>query len=138
MFEFTFLNSIFFWGLAAAALPVVIHLIKRNRAVKLFFAAMRFLKTDPSERFKSQRLKQLILLLLRVAVMLLLALAFARPFLENHNKTIFWNEQPEAVVVLVDNSYSMAKDDNFKKAIARAGEILRSLKRQDRVAVVQF
>jgi len=36
------------------------------------------------------------------------------PCLENHNNTIFWNEQPEAVVVLVDNSYSMAKDDNFK------------------------
>jgi hypothetical protein len=132
----SFLNTFFLWGLAAAAIPIAIHLIKRNRAVKMPFAAMRFLLTAHTERYKSQRLKQWLLLLMRIAAFLLVALAFARPFFAN--STLAWNDEPQAAVVLLDNSFSMSYASNLAKAVERAKEQLRSFNPGDHVAVMQF
>lgn len=138
MFGLSFLNSFFLWGLAAASIPLIIHLIKRNRAVRLPFAAMRFLQLEPNERTRSQRLKQIILLLMRITAFALLALAFARPFFENVNASFLWGDQSNAAVILVDNSFSMAQDDNFQKAIAKARELLTSFEPGNQVTVLQF
>lgn len=135
---FTLLNSLFLWGLTAAAVPVIIHLIKRNRAVKVNFAAIRFLQVEPDERYKSQRVKQLILLLMRVVALIILAFAFARPFFADKNTGAFWGEQSSAKVILIDNSYSMQRGDNFQKAVANAQDLLRTTNPRDRVAVMQF
>jgi len=134
----TFLNSLFLWGLAAASVPILIHFIKRNRAIKLPFAAMRFLKVDPAKKFKSQKLKQLLLLLMRIAAFAFLAFAFARPFFNNVEGSSVWGDESKAFVVLVDNSFSMGYEDNFKKAIAKAKEIVRSARPGDRVTIMQF
>lgn len=134
----SFLNSVFLWGLGAAALPIIIHLIKRNRAIKIHFAAMRFLETDPTKKFRSQRLKQLLLLLMRIAAMAILVLAFARPFLNDHESAAFWGTQARAAVILVDNSYSMAVGDNFKAAIQEAKKLLGNFSPRDQVTVIQF
>lgn len=134
----SFLNSFFLWGLAAASLPVIIHLIKRNKAVRLPFAAIRFLRVEPAERYRSQRLKQIILLALRMLAIALLVLAFARPYLADKQTAAFWGDQPEAAVILLDNSFSMAADDRFQAAVARTKELLRSFRPQDEVTVMQF
>ncbi|MFQ5648649.1 MAG: BatA domain-containing protein [bacterium] len=138
MFGLSFLNSLFLWGVAAASLPIIIHLIKRNRAIRLHFAAMRFLRLEPNERYKSQRLKQILLLLLRITALMILAGAFARPFLANHQTAPFWGNEPKAVVILVDNSFSMAAGNRFEQAVNKAKEVVKGLRPRDQVTVMQF
>jgi hypothetical protein len=138
MFGLTFLNSLFLWGLAAAAAPIIIHLIKRSRAVKLPFAAMRFLALDPNQRIRSQKLKQLLLLLMRIAAVALLALAFARPFFKNAQSKTLWDAGPKAAVILVDNSFSMGYENRFGAAVAKAKEVLATFKPGDQATAMLF
>ncbi len=138
MFGLSFLNAFFLWGLTAASIPVIIHLIKRNRAVKLPFAAMRFLQFEPNERYKSQKFKQLLLLLMRIAVFVLLTLAFARPFMKNMQRKLIWSDERQAAVILIDNSYSMSFSDNFELAMGKAKELLASFNAGDKVTVMSF
>lgn len=138
MLGLSFLNTAFLWGLAAVSLPIIIHLIKRNKAVKLPFAAIRFLRMEPNKRVRSQRWKQILLLLMRVAAMLLLALAFARPFFASHSSPVLWGEGPKAAVILVDNSYSMGVGDTFGRAKAEAVRLIKSFGGKDQVTVMQF
>ncbi|MCG8608063.1 BatA domain-containing protein, partial [bacterium] len=135
MFGFSFLNSLFLWGIAAASIPVIIHLIKRNKAVKLPFAAIRFLQIEPNRRVKSQKLKQLILLLMRMAALVLLALAFARPFMAGAGAGGIWGEESKAAVVLIDNSFSMGYDNRLQAAKNEARNLIRSLKSGDQATV---
>ncbi|HEX9652094.1 MAG TPA: BatA and WFA domain-containing protein [bacterium] len=138
MFGLSFLNTLFLWGLAATAIPVIIHLIKRSRAIKLPFAAMRFLVLDPNQRIRSQKLKQLLLLLMRIAALVLMALAFARPFFENAQSKTIWSSGPKAAVILVDNSFSMGYENRFGAAVAKAKELITTFKPGDEVAVMLF
>ncbi|MFQ5708415.1 MAG: BatA domain-containing protein [bacterium] len=138
MFGISFLNSLFLWGLSAAALPLILHLLKRDRATKLPFAAMRFLRTELFQNVRSQRLKQILLLLMRIVAFLLLALAFARPYLNKANSKTFWANQPKAAVILIDNSFSMAYQDHFKQARAKLQELLSDFESGDLVTVLQF
>jgi len=138
MGSLSFLNSIFLWGLTAASIPIIIHLIKRNKAVKVQFAAMRFLQVDPNKRVKSQRLKQLLLLLMRIVALAILAFAFARPFFSDQETAAFWGDQPKVAVVMVDNSYSMAVADNFNVAVSKAKDLVKRFRTRDEVTIVQF
>jgi len=134
----SFLNTIFLWGLAAATIPVIIHLIKRNKAKRTPFAAMRFLDIEPNKRVRSQSLKQLLLLVMRILAIALLILAFARPFLVNRLATPFLGAESKAAVILIDNSYSMMAGDKFKLAVEKTSGILRSFQQRDEATVIQF
>lgn len=138
MFGLSFLNTLFLWGLTAASIPIIIHLLKRNRAVKLPFAAMRFLQVQPKDNLRSQRLKQILLLLMRIMALALLAFAFARPFFDKASTKIIWANEPQSAVVLIDNSFSMAHGNAFEQAGEKAKEVLSSFRPGDQVAVVQF
>ncbi len=138
MFGLSFLNAFFLWGLAAASVPIIIHLIKRNRAVKLPFAAIRFLQIEPNKKVRSQRFKQILLLLLRVAAVLLLALAFARPFFPERDATVFWADEPKVAVILIDNSFSMGAANTLNRALAEVERLLSAFKPRDEVTVMQF
>jgi len=76
----SFLSPLFLVGAAAAALPIVLHLLKRQPEARVKFAAVKLLKRAPVEHTQKRHLRQLILLALRISALLLLALAFARPF----------------------------------------------------------
>src|SRR5262249_46607323 len=77
----TFLSPFFLVGAAAVAVPIVLHLLKREPEPRVKFAAVRMLKRAPVENTERHRLRELLLLALRIAALVLLALAFARPFL---------------------------------------------------------
>ncbi len=81
MFGFSFLFPVFLIGSAAIAVPIVLHLMRRATAPLFQFSAVRFLQRVPVEQARRKRLRELLLLALRVAALLLLAVAFARPFL---------------------------------------------------------
>ena len=75
-----FLSPLFLIGAATAAVPIVLHLLKREPEPRVLFSAVRLLKRAPVEHTEKHRLRELLLLALRVAALVLLALAFARPF----------------------------------------------------------
>src|SRR5207249_1400760 len=75
-----FLSPLFLVGLAAAAIPIAIHLFYRRAEPLIEFAAMRYLRRTPVEDSRHRRLRELILLALRVTALALFAWAFARPY----------------------------------------------------------
>ncbi|RMD92412.1 MAG: VWA domain-containing protein [Calditrichaeota bacterium] len=138
MFGINYLNPLFLWGLAAAAVPIIIHLIKRNRATRVPFAAIRFLQLEPNESVRSQKFKQILLLLMRIAAMALLAMAFSRPYLKNTKMKTIWGTQPKAMVILLDNSLSMAYGDYLERAKQKAKNILQNSRPGDHVTLMTF
>ena len=76
-----FLSPLFLLGGLAVAIPIVLHLLKREPENRVRFSAVHLLRRAPVEHSSRRRLRELLLLALRVAALLLLALAFARPFL---------------------------------------------------------
>ena len=76
----SFLSPLFLFGALAAAIPIVLHLLRRETEARVKFSAVKLLKHAPVEAASRQRLREWLLLALRVAALLLLALAFARPF----------------------------------------------------------
>ena len=80
MFGLSFLSPLFLIGAAAAAMPIAIHLFYRRAEPVIEFAAMRYLRQAPVEQSRRRRLRELLLLALRVAALMLLAWAFARPY----------------------------------------------------------
>ena len=83
----SFVSPLFLVGLLAAALPIILHFTLRGRAPRLPFSDVRFLERAFVHRDQRRRLRELILLALRVAAIVLLALAFARPFVDAADDT---------------------------------------------------
>lgn len=105
--ELFFNSPLFLWGLAAAPLPFVLHLINRTKSRKVPFTALRFIEQSLSQQSIKYRLRELLLLLLRVAMLILVALLLARPFVRSKYFTFTQKVQSTAVVV-VDDTLSMS------------------------------
>src|SRR5438552_7464536 len=104
------LAPIFLLGAFAISLPVLFHLIRRSTREKTPFSSLMFLMASPPRLTRRSRLEHLLLLLLRCAVLCLLAFGFARPFI----KKALPPEPPSAarrILVLVDTSASMRRAD---------------------------
>src|SRR4026207_1373258 len=96
-------------GLGALALPVLIHLIQRERKQTVEFPSLMFLRRIPYQSVRRQRLKHLALLALRCLAPVLLGAAGAGPFLQGRGALISTTpSDAREVVLLVDRSYSMA------------------------------
>lgn len=132
-----FLNPIFLLGAMAAALPVLVHLVRRTRAVKLEFPSLMFLRRIEQKTIRKRRLRNLLLLALRCAALLLLALAFARPYFTSANSNSTANSQSSSVI-LVDDSYSMRYGDVFNRARQAARERINDAGPNEQIALVLF
>jgi len=75
----SFINSFFLYLLPLVAVPIVIHLIGRQRYYKQEFSTLRFLKQLEIDLIRKLKIRQILLLLLRILLILLLILVFARP-----------------------------------------------------------
>ena len=102
----SFLNSMMLFGTAAVAVPIIIHFLNRRKFKTVPWAAMKFVKLSVDQNQRRMRLEDLILLLIRCALLALLALALARPALKNSNTDVLGQTKVTGVLVL-DNSYSM-------------------------------
>ena len=101
----TFVNPLFLFALAAGVIPILIHrLVQRHGKVKRF-SAVRLLLLSQQNLVRPERLKQLILLALRVLAVLCLALLIARPVWLFPG--VFSSGQEGAKVLILDNSMSM-------------------------------
>ncbi len=101
-----FLNSAILFGLAATALPLLIHLFTRSKSKTIPFSTLQFLKELQQQKIRNIKLRQILLLVLRTLIVLLLVLAFARPTL----RSTLGNDSSAktSAVIVLDNSYSMS------------------------------
>src|SRR6266487_3410958 len=116
----TFLQPAFLLGALAAAVPVIIHLIYRRRALVHRFPAVRFLLLADKRTARKFRLAQWLLLALRMLAICLLAFSLARPHLTGSNVQAAALAPPQATVFLVDNSLSMQYRDGQETRLQRA------------------
>ena len=110
-----FLNSLMLLGLTAVSVPIIIHFLNRRKFRTVTWAAMRFVRLSVDQNQRRMKLEDLILLLLRCALLALLALALARPALDS-STTQLGGETKVNAVVLLDNSFSMKVNENFVDA----------------------
>src|SRR5688572_33148809 len=95
---------LFIGGLAAIALPILIHLLNKRKFKIVDWAAMEFLLDADKKNRRRVRLENLILLLLRCLAVLLIAFLLARPFLPTSVTAGLINAAPfERIVLLVDS-----------------------------------
>ena len=128
-----FLSPLFFIGGLAAAVPIVLHLLKQDPEARVLFPAVHLLKHAPVETSSRRRLREWLLLALRVAALLALVFAFARPFFTSGLAT-----SGATTVVAVDTSLSMSAPGQFEKARQFAKQAVADASGGSLVAVVTF
>jgi hypothetical protein len=134
----SFLTPLFLVGLAALAVPVVIHLIQRERKHVVAFPSLMFVRRIPYQSVRRRRIRHWALLVLRLAALALIVAAFARPFLRRTNAAGADASGAREVVILLDQSYSMAYGDRWARAQAAARDAVNALGPSDRGTLVLF
>jgi hypothetical protein len=117
MIAISFVHPAMLGGLALASLPIIIHLLNRRRFKTMEWAAMEFLLKAAVRNRRRVRLENLLLLLLRTALVVLLILAVARPFARESDAlaSLLGAAGPTEQVFLLDDSHSMYRTA-FEKA----------------------
>ncbi|HET9424559.1 MAG TPA: BatA domain-containing protein [Gemmatimonadaceae bacterium] len=133
-----FLSPLFLAGLAALAIPVLIHLINREKKVVVQFPSLMFLHKIPYKSVRRQKIRHLLLLLLRCLALALFVAAFARPWFDRSKHAGAGATSAREVVLLIDRSYSMGYGNRWQTALDKAREITRAINPQDRATIVFF
>ncbi|MBS1875337.1 MAG: BatA domain-containing protein [Acidobacteria bacterium] len=119
-----FFSPWFFAGILAVGLPLWIHLLRQHKSVPRPFASLMFFERRTQSSIKHRRLKHYALLMLRLAMILLLVLLFADPFIR---RSVPIGTGRKLVFVAVDNSFSMRYGDHLDRARAEALSVLAKL-----------
>ena len=134
-----FLNPFFLIGASVLALPVLIHLVRRERSEIVPFSSLMFLLKMPKRMIRQQMLKNLLLMVLRLLLIALLVGVFARPYLvQGTSPDAPLLGQGRGYVMLLDNSYSMQYGQNFEKMKSEAISRINAMGGSDRMAIVGF
>jgi len=122
----SFLNPLILFGLAAATLPILIHLLARTKSKTIRFSTLEFLKKLEHDQIRRIRLRQLLLLILRTLIVIFIVLAFARPTLKG-NAAAMRSNAGSSMAIILDNSLSMQRPHNgqslYTKAQKHAGAL---------------
>jgi len=133
----TFLTPFLLAGLAALAVPVFVHLIQRERRNVVEFPSLMFVRRIPYQSTERRRIHNWGLLLLRLAALAAIVMAFARPFFRVDPVAAAASGDRE-VVILLDRSASMGHGDRWAQAQAAAAEVVNGLSGSDRATLVLF
>jgi hypothetical protein len=125
-------------GLAAVAVPVLVHLTQRDRSEEIPFPTLMFLERIPYQAVRKQKIRHLLLFSLRVGALALLALAFARPFFGGEVPVAAGSGAPVDRVVVLDRSMSMQAGDRWADAVSAARDAVRGVPAGGRSALVHF
>lgn len=134
----SFLAPVFLAGLAALAVPVLIHLANRPKKEVVRFPSLMFLEKVEFQATTRRRLRNLVLFALRCLAVLLVAAAFARPFIDRPDAPPVAVDGGREVVVLMDRSASMAVGDRMAEAREEVARVAAGLRRGDRATLVAF
>ncbi len=128
-----FLFPTFLIGLAAIAIPIIIHLFNFRKYKKVYFTNVQFLKELKQESDSKSRLKEWLILSMRILAIACLVFAFAQPFIPGKSKI---NQGEKAISVYVDNSFSMENTNKkgtlLENAKTFATEIANSFNASDK------
>ena len=124
-------------GLVALAIPVLIHLIQRERKNVVPFPSLMFVRRIPYSSIRRRRIHNWALLLLRLAALVLIIAAFARPFLRSTSLVAAAGGARDAIILL-DRSYSMGHGDQWDRAKRAATDAVAKLADGDRGTLVLF
>ncbi len=127
-----FLNPWFLFALAAIGLPIYIHLLRRHIVPPQPFSSLMFFERGTQSSTRHRRLRYLLLFSLRTALLLLLILAFANPFIRRASSST----SDKLLLVVVDNSFSMRAGSRFADAKKAALQLLASRPRSQRAEVM--
>ena len=131
-----FLSPLWLVAAAAAAVPLLLHLLRRRIGARVEFPAVRYLARAEREHSRKLRLRNLLLMLLRMAIVVLVAAAAARPVLRVSGA----GHAPTALAVVLDNSLStsviVAGHPVLDDLRARAAQVVRGVSPDDRVWLI--
>ncbi len=119
----TFLNPLVLLGLAAAAIPILIHLFNFRKPRRVDFSSLQFLREVERQAMRRMRLRQWLLLALRTLAIAFIVLAFARPTVQSEWATLFGARVETASAIVVDNSRSMTLRDSQGELFEQAREL---------------
>ena len=99
-----FVSPIFLWALGALLIPIIIHLFHFRKFKKVYFTNVHLLKEIKEETSTRSRLRNILVLLTRLAALALLVLAFAQPVISDQDID---TNKDHVVTIVIDNSFSM-------------------------------
>ncbi len=127
----------FLGGMLLAGLPIVAHLIMRQKPKVLPFPALRFLLEGHRTNRRRLQIQHLLLLLLRILIIVFMCLALARPPLEIAG--VGFTSRPIVGVFIFDTTpsmgYTVTKRTRLEDAKARARELLKQMNPASRIAI---
>jgi hypothetical protein len=133
-----FANAPLLYGLAAASIPVIIHLLNRRKYREVPWAAMRFLLAAIRKNRRRIRIEQWILLAVRTLIILLVVAAMAKPFLEAFGIVIA-GQRVHRVLVLdasLSMGYTSGGTSRFEQARTIAASLVKSSRQGDAISVI--
>jgi hypothetical protein len=134
----SFLAPALLAGLLAIAIPIVVHLVQRERRTVMAFPSLMFLRRIPNQSVRRRAIRHWPLLALRILAFALIAVAFARPFLAGSVTPVAATGGTREVVILLDRSASMAYAGHWARAQGAARRVVQGLAPGDRASVVFF
>lgn len=135
----SFASPWFLLGLLGIALPIYLHLYHRKTPVRKDFPSLRLIRLSVEFVARKRKMRNLLLLLLRVMAIILVVMALSRPFIGQSASAGSSSTNPAAFVVMLDNSMSMGCTHQgisvFNTARSRALEILDQMESGDKATV---
>lgn len=132
-----FVYPSFLWALAALAIPVILHLFYFRRYKKVYFSNVKFLREVKEETSARNRLRNLLILLMRLLAIAFLVLAFAQPYIKKDGEVM---KGKKSVSIFLDNSFSMSSFGQdltlLDKAKQRAEQIIGAYSSEDEIQVL--
>lgn len=132
------LTPLYLAGLAGLSLPLLLHLIRRTPRGRQAFSSLMFLSPSPPRLTRRSRIDHWLLLLLRLAALALVALAFARPFFREPALLALGQAPSRRVAIVLDTSASMRRGDLWRQAVDQVENVLADLGPGDDVSLVTF
>ena len=123
-------------GIIGASIPLILHLLNRERARQFVFSTLRFIQMSHQTNVRRHKLRRLLLLLLRIFMLALLGLAFARPFFAEAPTIAQKIGGKRNAVIILDTSYSMQYEGVFEQAKKEALTILERLDASDAACLI--
>ena len=132
------LAPLFLLGLAAIAVPLLVHLVQREKRDPMAFPSLMFLERTTAPFTARRHLRDPWLFLLRALAVIALVLAFARPVFGRRASAGALDQRRRELVVLVDRSFSMRIGDRWARARAATDSVIGSMAPGDRLTLIPF
>lgn len=129
-----FFSPWFLTGLAALAVPVFVHLLRKHITVPRPMSSLMFLEQGTQSSTRHRRLRHLLLFSLRCLLLLLLVLAFASPFISKRTNA----KGKDLLVIVLDNSLSMRAEKRFYDAKKQAQNLVATQSNGQQMQVISL